>query len=397
MSNPKRIGAVLAATILATLATSTAHATGGYVYTPLNPQRILDTRDGGGPVGPNGVYTLHVSGAGAPVPANATEIVFNLTATDSTDSSFVTVYPDGTARPATSNLDFPANASTANLVMAQIGTDGSIDIWNHSGTVDLIADLAGYYAPGSTGTFQPVASTRILDTRNGIGTPGGSAAGLGQNSTLGLQVSGIAGVPTTGVTAVVLDLVATNGTDASFLDAYPDGSPMPDASSVDFGPSQTVANLVVLPVTDGKVDIWNHTGSVDVVADIYGYYTSGSGETFTPTTPTRVLDTRTGTQIGPNGVAPVRVTGSTTGIPATAGAVVVHFATVNATQDSSLTLYPDSPVQPDTSNLNFTPLRVTSNLAIILVGEDGYIDIWNHFGSTDVVADVVGYYAQPTS
>ena len=201
-----------------------------------------------------------------------------------TDSSFVTVYPDGTSRPETSNLDFPAGQSTANLVMAQIGADGSVDIWNHSGSVDLIADLTGYYAPGTSGTFDPVRSTRILDTRNGIGMPGGAAAVLGQNSTLGLQVTGIAGVPTTGVTAVVLDLVATNGTDDSFLNAYPDGEAPPNASSVDFGPGQTVANLVVVPVTDGKVDIWNHTGSVDVLGDVYGYYSSGSGETFDPVT-----------------------------------------------------------------------------------------------------------------
>lgn len=362
-----------------------AHGAQGSVFTPVGPLRILDTRAGGGPVGPDSVYTLHV-----PVPAGATEAVFTLTATDATADSFVTAYADGTARPATSSLDFAAGQNTSNLVTAPIGADGSVDIWNHAGSVDLIADLAGYYSVGTSGTFQVTSPTRILDTRDGIGTPGQSTAQLGSGGTLGLQVSGIAGVPSTGVTAVVLDLVATNSTDGSFLTAYPDGGALPNASNVNFGPSQTVADLAIVPVTDGKVDITNHSGSVDVIADLYGYYTSGSGTTFNSVPPSRVLDTRPTGQIGPDGVAQVSLAAA--GIPSTATAVVVSIAAVGGTEDSFLTGYADGAPPPDTSNVNFAAGQIVSNLAVLPVGPNGTIDIWNHHGSVDVVTDVYGYF-----
>jgi len=386
------LGVVLAAVALAGVP---AHGAQGSVFTPVGPLRILDTRDGGGPVGPNSVYTLHVAGAGLSVPAGATEVVFTLTATDATNDSFVTAYADGTARPAASSLDFAAGQNTANLVSAPIGSDGSVDIWNHAGSVDLIADLAGYYSAGSSGTFQPVGPTRVLDTRSGIGTPGQTIAPIGQGATLGLQVDGVAGVPSTGVTAVVLDLVATNSTDSSFLTAYPDGSALPDASNLNFSPNQNVADLAVVPVTDGKVDITNHVGSVDVIADLYGYYTSGSGSTFSALTPTRVLDTRAGTgapvgQIGPDGVVPISLAAA--GVPSTATAVVVHLTAVGGTDDSFLTGYAGGAPQPDTSNLNFPAGQTVSNLAVLPVGPDETIDVWNHHGSVDVVADVYGYF-----
>jgi len=321
--------------------------------------------------------------------------VFTLTVTDATDSSFVTAYADGTTRPAASSLDFIAGQNTSNLVFAPIGADGSVDIWNHTGSVDLIADLAGYYSAGSSGTFQPAGPTRVLDTREGIGTPDQSMAPLGQGATLGLQVTGVAGVPSTGVTAVVLDLVATNSTASSFLTAYPDGSALPDASNVNFAPSQTVADLAVVPVTDGKVDITNRVGSVDVVADLYGYYTSGRGSTFSAVTPARVLDTRAGTgvpagQVGPDGVVPISLAAA--GIPGTATAVVMHLTAIGGTQDSFLTGYADGATQPTTSNVNFAAGQTVSNLAVLPVGPNETIDVWNHHGSVDVVADVYGYF-----
>jgi hypothetical protein len=35
---------------------------------------------------------------------------------------------------------------------------------------------------------------------------------------------------------------------------------------------QTIPDLVVVPVTDGVVDVYNLAGDVDVLADLAGYY-----------------------------------------------------------------------------------------------------------------------------
>ncbi len=45
-----------------------------------------------------------------------------------------------------------------------------------------------------------------------------------------------------------------------------------------------------------------------------------------------------------------------------------------------------------TSDLNWTAGLTVPNLVVVKVGADGKIDIYNLAGSTDVIADVVGWY-----
>jgi hypothetical protein len=68
-----------------------------------------------------------------------------VTATNPTASSYVTVWPDGTARPTASSLNFTLGETIPNLVVVPVGADGAIDFYNHTGSVDLVADLEGYY------------------------------------------------------------------------------------------------------------------------------------------------------------------------------------------------------------------------------------------------------------
>jgi len=108
---------------------------------------------------------------------------------------------------------------------------------------------------------------------NGIKVAATGCAFTGQ-APKGLQVAGTAGVPN-GVTAVVLNLTATDATANSYLTAYPDLTTQPLASNLNFGPGQTVPNLVIATVgSDGKVNVANRFGNVDIVADMFGYYTN---------------------------------------------------------------------------------------------------------------------------
>ena len=60
-------------------------------------------------------------------------VVLNVTVTQPTRAGWVTVFPDGTSRPATSNVNFVAGATVANLVVVPVGSDGSVDLYNGSG------------------------------------------------------------------------------------------------------------------------------------------------------------------------------------------------------------------------------------------------------------------------
>jgi hypothetical protein len=114
-------------------------------FTGIAPTRVLDTRIGvGAPtakVGEGATVTLTVPG----LPAGATAVALNVTVTNPTAASFLTVFPGGTAWPTASNLNFVAGQTIPNMVMVPVGPGNTVTFYNNVGTVDVIADLLGYY------------------------------------------------------------------------------------------------------------------------------------------------------------------------------------------------------------------------------------------------------------
>ena len=384
-------------------------AAGAGTFVSIAPVRILDTRSDTGAVGPVGGYaTVHLQVTGrAGVPATGVEsVVLNLTETGATQDGYLTVYPDDGVRPTASNLNYPAGDTRANLVVVTPGADGRIAVTNTSrGRVQVIADLAGYYVSGeptAAGTFAGLAPTRVLDTRTGNGASGPVAA----NSSVSVQIAGRGGVPSTGVSAVVLNLTETDARMGGYLTVYPDGTPRPTASNLNFPAGDTRANLVTVKLgDDGKIAIAStNRASVQLVGDIAGYYLAGSPSepgTFTALSPTRILDTRFGLgapgPVASYGTVRVQVTGRA-GVPATGvTAVVLNLTETEALRGGYLTAYPDGVCEPGASNLNFPAQDTRANLVVVRVGADGMIALRNHdSGTLQLVADVAGYFTPNT-
>jgi hypothetical protein len=68
-----------------------------------------------------------------------------VTVTEPTEVSFLTAWPGGTPRPLASNLNYVSGQTVPNLVVAQVGPDGTVDLYNHAGAAHVIADVAGWY------------------------------------------------------------------------------------------------------------------------------------------------------------------------------------------------------------------------------------------------------------
>ncbi|MDJ0347407.1 hypothetical protein QMK19_40485 [Streptomyces sp. H10-C2] len=68
----------------------------------------------------------------------------------------------------------------------------------------------------------------------------------------------------------MLNVTAVTPSAAGFVTVYPDGQPRPDVSNLNFAAQQTIPNLVVVPVVNGKVDFYNRAGSVNLLADLTG-------------------------------------------------------------------------------------------------------------------------------
>ena len=113
----------------------------------VTPTRLLDTRSGlgarKGVVRAGSEIGLGVTGVGG-VARAAKAVILNVTATDSTSGTYVTVYPNGVGRPNSSSLNVAAGDTIANLVIAKVGTNGKVRLYNHTGAVNLVADVTGY-------------------------------------------------------------------------------------------------------------------------------------------------------------------------------------------------------------------------------------------------------------
>src|SRR5205814_5498312 len=171
-----------------------------------------------------------------------------------------------------------AGRTPPNRAAVALGTGGQIGIYNPAGSVDVLADVNGWFTDatvGGTGSLlTPVAPIRILDTRNGTG---GFSSPVGPNQSIALQVAGVGGVPSMAATtppkAVVLNVTVTGPTTGSYLTVWPDALTRPATSDLNFTPGGTVPNLVVVQVgATGKVDFYNAAGSVHVIADVMGWF-----------------------------------------------------------------------------------------------------------------------------
>jgi hypothetical protein len=242
-------------------------------YTAVTPARILDTRLETVRLGPGTTLDLQVSGRGGLPSSGVGAAVVNVAVTNTTASSFLTVYPTGGARPEASNLNFGAGNTVSNRAMVTLGAGGKVTLFNSAGTADVIVDVGGWYSDATvsstSGLYTPVVPARILDTRGGMGALIGLIAG-----TLGtdVQVTGLGGVPSSGVTAVVLNATVTQPLGAGHLTVSPAGSPRPLASDLNFAGDETRPNLVVVRVgTGGKVNVYASTPT-HVVFDVAGWF-----------------------------------------------------------------------------------------------------------------------------
>jgi len=390
----------------------------GGTYAPLVPARILDTRNGIGvparaaaPLGAGQTLNLQVTGQGLVPSSGVSSVVLNVTVTDTTAGSYLSVWPTGVTQPVVSSLNWVPGKTVANLVEVAVGTItgsvGRVSFFNAAGNTDVIVDVQGWVGDATdsyhrSGLFNPLPPGRDLDTRSGIGAP---AAKMGPGAVLNLHVLGVNGVPSSGVSTVVLNVTAVNGSSAGYLTVWPTGSTQPTASSLNFLANQVVPNRVMVGVgSGGDVSIYNPAGYVDVVADVSGWFTditnTAGGSSFIGEVPTRIYDTRSPGASGPIS-AGLFLPLSAAPYAIAHVALVLNVTAVNPSQPSYLTVYPDDgncTAQPPTaSDLNFVSGEVVPNMVVAKLGPNAgtcalAFDTYNPAGSVDVVFDENGFY-----
>ena len=463
-TTPAGVPGLAYVTVTVAIGSSPTGSGSGYVYTPLasyfplTPFRILDTRSdtcfqcSGGALGAGATRTIQVTGllglsGGADViPPTATAVVLNVTAVNDASSSLLTIYPTGTARPLASNLNFTPHTASANLVTVALGqtspsdANREINIFNAVGTVAVVADVQGYFAPQSAaavvGEFHPIAPIRECDTRAHVtANPCNGNGSNNVDSTLGpggireVNVGAVTGaggsIPTDGsAEAAVLNLTAVAGTVATYLSVFPPdaqghctipgGGSAPRFSTLNVGPAVALANRVIVPLgpaslggNDTDICVYNSEGTINIVVDANGWFGSPSasaGKQFQATGPSRVCDTRAGSgtpcagrMLVPGGVDTIAVAG-VAGVPVTgAVAVIANLTAVDGSAGTVFTLYPANLPRPLASDLNVGPSVALPNLAVVeldTTGDStaGAVKLYNGLGDINAILDVEGWF-----
>jgi len=378
-------------------------------YLPVASKRILDTRAGvGAPkaaLGPGGVIHLQVAGiAGVPA-ANVAAVVLNVTVTGGTAAGYLTVYPDGVTRPVASSINFAPGWTGANSVTVAMGTNGKVAIFNAAGSVQVVADVLGYYLgagqPALGGQLQPVMPTRLLDTRSDWGAP--LLAGF-----YAVVPMDFGAAVNSHIKALAVTVTAVRPKAAGYLTAW-DGieADLPGTSTLNYTANAIVPNMAIVPVAPcavctgaaaGLPSIGVYTQATsDLLVDVVGFYddaTLANGMRFAPMTATRIVDTRTGVgapnALGPN--ATVAITTPVAVIGSGAQVLAVNLTGMSPTAATFLTMWPTGAARPGVSNLTPALGQTVANAAFTLLSATGQFSIFNSAGTIGVLVDVAGTF-----
>ncbi|MGB3737550.1 MAG: hypothetical protein WA964_21530, partial [Ilumatobacter sp.] len=275
---------------------------GASIYVPVTPDRVIDTRNDAGATALDAgdTVSVDVSDAEGVPDTGVTAVAMYVTMVQADGRGFATVYPAGVTRPIVSNVNTTDDGRTrGNLVIVPVDADGAINIYSSVGT-QITADVVGYYqlAIGQVEGGRTITQTpeRLFDTRTDQdpGLEGRVDAG----ETLDVDVLGEAGVPDSGVEAVIITLTAANTGDRGYVTAWSGDGARPEASSLNYERAGDVsANQTIVPLEDdGTISLFSFE-STHLIADVTGYITDETADTsrsglFVPLSPDRVFDTR---------------------------------------------------------------------------------------------------------
>ena len=259
----------------------------GAAFTAVGPKRVFDTRAGNSPdalrnvakvsIAAGGMIEVRLTDLAGYVPADGVgSVSLNLAVTNPRAAGFITVYSCGT-RALVSSLNYVAGQTVANAVIAPVSASGTVCFYSLA-TADLIVDINGWIRAGSG--FTGVNPARVLDTRpdespNALRAV--TKAKIGGSAVLEVKVTDLPGlVPANGVAAVSLNVVATNPEAAGFVTVYACGT-IEEVASLNYAAGQTVGNAVLASVSATGTLCFYSNALTDVVVDINGWISSGTG------------------------------------------------------------------------------------------------------------------------
>lgn len=120
------------------------HGIPSFLFHPIAPCRVLDTRLLGAPLQGGSVLELSPSSAPCGIPSSARAFSLNVTVVPSGPLAYLTIFPAGQPQPQVSTLNAFQGQITANAAIVPTGTSGKVNIFT-TGTTHVIVDGNGYF------------------------------------------------------------------------------------------------------------------------------------------------------------------------------------------------------------------------------------------------------------
>jgi lysophospholipase L1-like esterase len=266
------------------------NAPAAYVYVPLTPCRIVDTRISNGTsfgapslvAGQQRTFQLANSSCNLPAAAlaNGGAISLNVTAVPVAGQpvSYVTVWGTSETEPQTpliSTLNAPTGTATANASVVTINpsTSESVSVYASDDT-DLLLDITGYFAPASLApsglSLYALPPCRVIDTRETSGEFEGEL-------TVPFATGNDCAIPTNAQAYVVNATVVPSGS-LGFLTLWPDGIAQPLVSTLNAEDGSITSNMAIISSTNGSIDAFA-SSDTQLILDVSGYFASSTGPT----------------------------------------------------------------------------------------------------------------------
>lgn len=242
------------------------------------------------------------------------------------------------------------------------------------------------------GDFVPFTTPRtIYDTRSG--------AKLAAGATASFNAVNVGGVPATGVSALMVRVVASGPTAATWLTVYPYGTTRPGVSSVNVAATEQLSNAsIVRPGANGQLTVYNAYGNTHVIIEVQGYFTTSTGSAnggLVPVTQRRALDTTRTGGIIPAGASRT-VDLAPAGIPAGASAA---FVSLTVPPDPTVPGYfvaaPTGVAATTIGVINYENGVYSGNGAVLPLTTDARVTFTNKgTKAAHLVVDVMAYFSK---
>jgi hypothetical protein len=120
------------------------------VFNTVTPCRVADTRNAsgtfGGPImAANSTRSFPLPASACNIPSSATAYALNITVVPTGELQYLTLWPDGQAKPAVSTLNSYDGQVVANAALVQGGNAGAVDVYVTDQT-HVVIDIVGYFS-----------------------------------------------------------------------------------------------------------------------------------------------------------------------------------------------------------------------------------------------------------